>query len=680
MFTEKHEVQSRPYRTLEPQSVSQTVSEHPTLIQNPPAGREHKGNLTEAQEIQKEVRELRRRDEEEHHRKQRSALNRFEQHLNQNGGDLSPILSQPCLPTEMRCIQLTNFGLGKNINVAKIQLPLPMRHEVLIRSYSCGVNFNDIMTRNGMLDNWVRSLKAPFTMGSEVAGEIVGLGKNVTELNLGDRVMALPERRGWGEYVVCRVEHCFKIPDQMSYNDAVSLTVDGIVAHSLLFQMGNLTPEKAILLHATPGGLGNMVTQMASTVPDTRIFKIASEKEEGQILTSDQFVHYIGHDSDYVSEIRHSSPHGVDLVLDCQYEDNFHRDFNLLRPMGRYVIFGTQAVINRGFFDAAKSVSGVIKVHCRKFFNILQFAFAVDRPYIRKVFCKICKMWQDGQIKPVVDSVISFDDLGEALQRLQEDGQNGKIILDPTTIKERHEEPDYYAMAEKIVKQRHWDQKPFLNKLGLPEPDELVRDEKLVKEEEERAQREKREEIERKLREQQRKIEEEQQQYYEQELIKQLQREQQFLPPAPTRPAIVQQVPQFVEARTVPQTYEVRTTSEASGEPPIVYDPSSGRTIYNVTAQETVTPTVPVFQQTTPVEVVTPTTVTNVRATTEQLPSAPMATTAETGREAILTKEKIALSVPMSEKEVKELKEHIPSAMMEGDKYQQGLLEKRTNE
>lgn len=67
--------------------------------------------------------------------------------------------------------------------------------------------------------------------------------------------MALPERRGWGEYVVCRVEHCFKIPDQMSYNDAVSLTVDGIVAHSLLFQMGNLTPEKAILLHATPGGL-----------------------------------------------------------------------------------------------------------------------------------------------------------------------------------------------------------------------------------------------------------------------------------------------------------------------------------------------------------------------------------------------------------------------------------------
>ena len=40
------------------------------------------------------------------------------------------------------------------------------------------------MTRNGMLDNWVRSLKPPFIMGSEVAGEIVGIGKNVNDLNV----------------------------------------------------------------------------------------------------------------------------------------------------------------------------------------------------------------------------------------------------------------------------------------------------------------------------------------------------------------------------------------------------------------------------------------------------------------------------------------------------------------
>ena len=47
-----------------------------------------------------------------------------------------------------------------------------------------GVNFHDVMTRNGMMDKWVRTLKTPFIMGSEVAGEVIGLGKNVTELNV----------------------------------------------------------------------------------------------------------------------------------------------------------------------------------------------------------------------------------------------------------------------------------------------------------------------------------------------------------------------------------------------------------------------------------------------------------------------------------------------------------------
>jgi NADPH:quinone reductase-like Zn-dependent oxidoreductase len=109
-----------------------------------------------------------------------------------------------------------------------------------------------------------------------------------------------------------------------------------------------------------------MVTQMVRTVPNTRIFKIAMNKEEVQGESADQIVNYIDHDADYVTEIRHSSPHGVDLVLDCQYEDNFQRDFNLLRPMGKYILFGTQAAINRGFLDSARSVSRN-KISCQVF-------------------------------------------------------------------------------------------------------------------------------------------------------------------------------------------------------------------------------------------------------------------------------------------------------------------------
>lgn len=67
--------------------------------------------------------------------------------------------------------------------------------------------------------------------------------------------MALPERNAWSQYVVCHVDLCFKIPEKMSYHEAVALTVDGIVAHTLLFHMGNLSPGEAVLMHSIPGGL-----------------------------------------------------------------------------------------------------------------------------------------------------------------------------------------------------------------------------------------------------------------------------------------------------------------------------------------------------------------------------------------------------------------------------------------
>jgi hypothetical protein len=92
----------------------------------------------------------------------------------------------------------------------------------------------------------------------------------------------------------------------------------------------------------------------------------------------------------------------------------------------------------------------------------------------------------------------------EALQRMQEHGQNGKIILDPRMTKQESlHERDYYVLAERNVKQRHWQEKPLLNKLGFPEPGELVEDEELAAENKERARQQQQEEMQKKILEQQ---------------------------------------------------------------------------------------------------------------------------------------------------------------------------------
>lgn len=142
--------------------------------------------------------------------------------------------------------------------------------------------FHDLLTRQGILDSWSRSWKLPFTLGGEVAGEVVGVGRNITQFKVdnmnqislkdqspiilkpADRVVAFPPRKAWAEYVVCKADQCFIIPDKMTYDDAVALILDGMVAYSLLFEMGGLkigaprglraTP-KNVLMHSSAGGL-----------------------------------------------------------------------------------------------------------------------------------------------------------------------------------------------------------------------------------------------------------------------------------------------------------------------------------------------------------------------------------------------------------------------------------------
>lgn len=209
-----------------------------------------------------------------------------------------------------------------------------------------------------------------------------------------------------------------------------------------------------------------MIAQMCRSVDNVRIFKIVTNpKEEAEW---DRNTHFIARDSDYITEIRHISPHGVDLVLDCEYENNFERDLHFLRPMGRYILFGTHSVITgegRGFFESAKSWFGQDKISPLRLFednktisgfNLRHLLyFHRNHTYIRDAVAKVFDLYESGTIQPVFDCVLGLHDVEEALQRLTEHGQTGKIILDPTmTRRDDKHDRDYFVQAEKNIAER----------------------------------------------------------------------------------------------------------------------------------------------------------------------------------------------------------------------------------
>ena len=103
-----------------------------------------------------------------------------------------------------------------------------------------------------------------------------------------------------------------------------------------------------------------MISQMAHSVEHVTLFvHETTNKHEGQVLEND---HYIERGVDYNAEIRRISPLGVDLILDAECGSNFHDDYNLLKPMGKYILYGTHADVSgesRSFLGTAKAVNNL---------------------------------------------------------------------------------------------------------------------------------------------------------------------------------------------------------------------------------------------------------------------------------------------------------------------------------
>ncbi|XP_021925409.1 synaptic vesicle membrane protein VAT-1 homolog-like [Zootermopsis nevadensis] len=342
-------------------------------------------------------------------------------------------------PKEMRAVVLTGFGGLKSVKVLKKPEPTLGEGEILIRVKACGLNFQDLMVRQGAIDS---PPKTPFTMGFECAGEVEEIGEGVTDFKVGDRVVALPEYRAWAELVIVPSRYVYHIPAELSYLDAAAIAMNYLVAYILLFELGGLAPGKSVLVHSAGGGVGQAVAQLSKTVSDVTVFGVASKNKHEALKAS--IDHLLERGSDYASEVRKLSPEGVDIVLDCLCGDECNRGYSLLKPMGRYILYGSSNVVTgetKSFFSVARSWWQVDKVSPIKLFdenktlsgfNLRHLMYQQNgAPYIKRIMESVFSLWKDGKIKPVVDSTWALEDVPEAMQKMHDRKNIGKIVLDP---------------------------------------------------------------------------------------------------------------------------------------------------------------------------------------------------------------------------------------------------------
>ncbi|BFZ13309.1 hypothetical protein BsWGS_16348 [Bradybaena similaris] len=343
---------------------------------------------------------------------------------------------------EMRSIVLTGFGGAKMMKVQQKPEATAADGEVLIRVKACGVNFPDLMLRQGVIEH---PPKTPLIMGFECAGVIEALGANVSGFSVGDRVVAFSDYKAWSELVAVPGKYVYKIPDGLGYQDAAALLVSFVVAYVIVFDLAGIREGQSILAHSLGGAVGHAIVQLASTIPNVTIFGTASAHKHEAIKSRGTVAHLFDHGVDYTQAIRKESSDGVDVVLDCLCGEDTNRGIAVLKPMGKYILYGTSNIVTgetKSFFSFAKSWWQVDKINPLKLYddNKLIGGFQLRRllfrqgqhEYVRQVVSKVLELYSQDKIKPTIDSVWAFEDVGEAMQKLCDRKNIGKIILDPT--------------------------------------------------------------------------------------------------------------------------------------------------------------------------------------------------------------------------------------------------------
>lgn len=339
---------------------------------------------------------------------------------------------------ESKALYLVGFGGYDKLQVKNREIPVPKQGEVQVNIKAVGINFAELMMRMGIYD---RLPKLPAVVGFEGAGEVTAVGEGVQDVKVGQRVMIMNERGSWAEHITLPSTNCFQMPEKMTYEEAAAIPVNYITAYHMLFDMGNLRPGNSVLVHMVAGGVGHAATQLIRTVPDTVIFGTCSASKHEYVKQ-----HGVNHPidyrtKDYVAEIRNIAPGGVDIVLDPLNGPDAVKGYNLLKPFGKIIHFGAANTVtgpNKSLWQMAKTwyntktYNPLFMISSNKGIFGYHLGHLIKHPeMVKSAASHLLTMYDEGKIKPTIDSVWAFEDVGKAMARMHDRKNIGKVILSP---------------------------------------------------------------------------------------------------------------------------------------------------------------------------------------------------------------------------------------------------------
>jgi NADPH:quinone reductase len=236
----------------------------------------------------------------------------------------------------MEAIEVREFGGPEVLVAAESPLPEPGPGQVRVALAAAGVNFVEVYHREGRVDR-----PLPFVPGTEGAGTVSAVGAGVDAVRVGDRVASVDLAGSYAAEALVAADRVVALPAGVDTEVAAAAMLQGLTAHYLLFDSYPVRPGDTVLVHAAAGGMGLLLTQLATRLGATVIGTVStSDKEQlAREAGAAEVIRYT--ERDIAEETRRiTGGAGVAAVYDGVGRDTFDASLDSLRPRGTLVLYG----------------------------------------------------------------------------------------------------------------------------------------------------------------------------------------------------------------------------------------------------------------------------------------------------------------------------------------------------
>ena len=339
---------------------------------------------------------------------------------------VSPMTNLPMNTPSMKAVRVQRFG-GPEVLQVDCQVPVPqvLEEQVMVRVIFAGINPVETYIREGQ---YSRLPDLPYCPGTDAAGYVHQVGRNVSNLKQGDRVFVSGNSSGsnnsgsYAQYVVTDATYVFPLHPRLSFAQGASLGVPFFTAYKALILRAETKPGETVLIHGASGAVGTAAVQIARAL-GAIVVGTAGTKDGMDVVTRCGAHHVFNHNHKSYEKKMVDHIGCFDVIIEHLANINLGHDVQMLKERARVIVVGCRGGVSinpRHLMMGEASIRGVALA-------------ATTQAEWEEMGAAIVAGIESGWVNPVINKEYGMDEVQQVhYDIIHSKGAKGKLVLKVT--------------------------------------------------------------------------------------------------------------------------------------------------------------------------------------------------------------------------------------------------------